>query len=47
MLMTMILILLIANIAVTIFLPDPRLDRLNYTASGMLIAAIIMLLMRG
>ena len=40
-------ILLIANLTFPIIWPDKRLDRVNYTASGMAIAALIMLLMRG
>jgi len=39
------IILIIANIIVTIIWPNPKLDWINYTATGMLIAAIVYMVM--
>ena len=37
--------LLILNVLVTIIWPNPKLDWINYTATGMLIAAIVYMVM--
>ena len=45
MLITFSIVILLGNIILPIIWPDSRLDRLNYMASGALIAALYFLIM--
>lgn len=44
MLIAFSILILVGNIILPIIWPDPRLDRLNYMASGALIAALYFLI---